>query len=370
MRVLTIIGTRPEAIKMAPVVLELEAADGTEHILAVTGQHRALLHQVLDLFQLKPQHDLDVMQEGQQLDEILTRTLSRLSEIVRAEKPDCILVHGDTTSTLSGALAGFYNKVPVGHVEAGLRTGDRFLPYPEEINRRLTDQIASYYFCPTKGAADNLRQDGLTLGEIVITGNTVVDAVRLVLEMPAELPEDVAGFLKHFPEFVIVTTHRRENWGEPLLRIGEALKGFAKANPLVGVLICLHPNPLLRQGLEPILGSVPNALMAPAPDYRTFVHLMQSSQFILTDSGGMQEEACGLGKYVLVLRGQTERPEAVEAGFACVIGTETGRVASEMESALAQTRDGSLPPQGVLNPFGDGFAACRIVEFLNNRLGR
>jgi UDP-N-acetylglucosamine 2-epimerase (non-hydrolysing) len=367
--VLTIIGTRPEAIKMAPLVLELEASEAFQHTLAVTGQHRALLHQALDIFGITPKHDLDIMQEGQRLDEILTRTLSRLSEIVRAEKPDCILVHGDTTSTLSGALAGFYNKVKVGHVEAGLRTGDRFLPYPEEINRRLADQIADYYFCPTDGAADNLRREGLTHGEITVTGNTVVDAVRLVMVMPAELPEDAARFILRFPEFVIVTAHRRENWGEPLKRIGEALRSFALANPEVGLLACLHPNPLLRKGLEPFLGGLPNSLMTPAPGYAAFVHLMQRSQFILTDSGGVQEEACALGKFVLVLRGQTERPEAVEAGFANVIGTEAARVMEEMGVALEGTRECLLPPAGVLNPFGDGFASARIVEFLKTRLG-
>ncbi len=368
-KVLTIIGTRPEAIKMAPVVRELQATSGFEHILAVTGQHRALLHQVLDLFGIEPQHDLDIMKEGQRLDEILTRTLSRLSDIVRVERPDCILVHGDTTSTLSGALAGFYNKVKVGHVEAGLRTGDRFLPYPEEINRRLADQIADYYFAPTEGAAGNLRRDGLTQGEIVVTGNTVVDAVRIVMGMPVEMPADIAEFTARFKEYVIVTTHRRENWGEPLARIGDALRVFAQDNPAVGIIACLHPNPLLRHGLLPFLQDALNALMTPAPDYSSFIHLMCCAQFILTDSGGVQEEACGLGKLALVLRGQTERPEAVDAGFARVIGTDSARIVSEMANALVETRLGNAPPKDAPNPFGDGYASRRIVEFLKARLG-
>ncbi len=354
---------------MAPVVRELQAASGFEHILAVTGQHRALLHQVLDLFGLEPQHDLDVMKEGQRLDEILTRTLSRLSDIVCVERPDCILVHGDTTSTLSGTLAGFYNKVKVGHVEAGLRTGDRFLPYPEEINRRLADQIADYYFAPTEGAAENLRREGLTQGEIIVTGNTVVDAVRMVMELPVALPADIAEFTALFKEYVIVTTHRRENWGEPLARIGEALRVFALDNPQVGIIACLHPNPLLRHGLLPFFEEVPNALMTPAPDYSSFIHLVQGARFILTDSGGVQEEACGLGKLALVLRSQTERPEAVDAGFVRVIGTDSARIITEMISALVETRLGNAPPKDAPNPFGDGYASQRIVEFLKAHLG-
>jgi len=368
-QVVSIIGTRPEAIKMAPVIRALQSAGGLRHTLIATGQHRQLLDQALALFALTPDHDLDIMQEGQQLDEILTRSLSRLSAIVRAERPACILVHGDTTSTLAGALAGFYNRIPVGHVEAGLRTSDRFLPYPEEINRRLTDQLASYYFCPTEGAAENLRREGLTAGEILVTGNTVVDAVKLVLTLPVEMPADAKAFIARYPEYAVVTTHRRENWGEPLQRIGAALAGFARAHPDVGLAICLHPNPVLREGLEPLVAGQENVLLTPACAYAPFVHLMRGARFILTDSGGIQEEACALGCFVLVLREQTERPEAVAAGFARVIGTQTAPVLAQMELALTETREGAVPPAGAPNPFGDGYAAERIVKFLRQRLG-
>ncbi len=353
---------------MAPVIRALEASDDFAHTLIVTGQHRELLDQVLELFGLKPAHDLDVMREGQQLDEILTRALARLGEILRAERPDCVLVHGDTTSTLAGALAAFYNRIPVGHVEAGLRTSDRFLPYPEEMNRRLADELTDYYFCPTPGAAANLRREGLTDGEIIITGNTVVDAVNLVLEMQPEIPETTRGFIGRFPEYVVVTAHRRENWGEPLARIGHGIAGFAHANPQVGVIICLHPNPVLREGLDPLVGAAPNVLLTPACAYASFVHLMHGARFILTDSGGIQEEACGLEKFVLVLRERTERPEAVDAGFARVIGTGASSIVSQMEDALAGTREGKIPPTDTPNPFGDGHAAELIVEFLQARL--
>jgi len=355
---------------MAPVIRLLEASDHFTHTLIVTGQHRELLDQVLDLFALKPAHDLNIMQEGQQLDEILARTLSRLGEILRAERPGCVLVHGDTTSTLSGALAAFYNRIPVGHVEAGLRTCDRFQPYPEEMNRRLADELTDYYFCPTPGAAANLRREGLTDGEIIITGNTVVDAVNLVLEMQPEIPEAPREFIGRFPEYVVVTAHRRENWGEPLQRIGNGIAGFAHANPQVGVIICLHPNPVLRGGLEPLVGAEPNVLLAPALSYAPFVHLMHGARFILTDSGGIQEEACSLGKFVLVLRERTERPEAVDAGFARVIGTRAGSIVSQMEGALAGTMEGKIPPADTPNPFGDAHAADLIVEFLQTKLGQ
>jgi UDP-N-acetylglucosamine 2-epimerase (non-hydrolysing) len=369
-RIATIIGTRPEAIKMAPVIRALEASDHFTHTLIVSGQHRQLLDQVLALFALKPAHDLNIMQEGQQLDQILTRTLSRLGEILRAERPDCVLVHGDTTTTLSGALAGFYNRIPVGHVEAGLRTADRFLPYPEEMNRRLADELTDYYFCPTPGAAENLRREGLTDGEIIITGNTVVDAVNLVLETKPEIPEAMREFIDRFPEYVVVTAHRRENWGEPLRRIGGGIAGFAQASPQVGVIICLHPNPVLREGLEPLVGGLDNVLLTPACAYASFVHLMHGARFILTDSGGIQEEACGLAKFVLVMRERTERPEAVEAGFARVIGTAADSIVAQMEDALAGTRKGDMPPADTPNPFGDGHAAELVAEFLQTRLGQ
>ena len=369
-RIATILGTRPEAIKMAPVIRALEGDSAFDQLFIVTGQHRELLDQVLELFSLQPTHDLNIMQEGQQLDEILSRSLVELGRIVREEKPACVLVHGDTSTTLAGALAGFYNRIPVGHVEAGLRTVDRFLPYPEEINRRLVDEVASYYFCPTASAAENLSTAGLTEGEVLVTGNTVVDAVRMAAALPQQPPQELVSFAQRFPEYVVVTAHRRENWGEPLQRIGKALASFARSNDDVGIAVCLHPNPLLRERLEPLLGGLENVLLTPAPDYGAFVKLMQGAWFILTDSGGIQEEACALEKFVLVLREHTERPEAVEAGFAKIIGTASQRIETQMEYALNAVRAGKLPPHGAPNPFGDGHAADRIVEFLKKKLSQ
>jgi len=367
-KVLSILGTRPEAIKMVPVMRALETNGSFQHTLAVTGQHRELLDQVLELFGVAADFDLDIMEEGQELDEIVTRTLARLGGVIRKLHPDCILVQGDTTTALTGALAGFYNRIPVGHVEAGLRTSDRFVPYPEEINRRLTDQLSSFHFCPTEGARQNLLAEDLPDENILVTGNTVVDAVNLVADSRATHTQETEAFRERIQEFLVVTIHRRENWGEPLTRIATALASFAREHPEVGLLVALHPNPILRERLSPVLGELPNVLMTPAPGYREFVHLMKEAAFIVTDSGGIQEEACALAKFVLVLRRETERPEAVEAGFARVIGTETDRVESEVSLTLEQVRARHLPPPTADNPFGDGKAAERIAEFLAARL--
>jgi len=367
-RILSILGTRPEAIKMVPVIRAVTSRKFFHHTLAVTAQHRELMDQVLGLFSIEPDFDLDIMEEGQELDEIMTRTLARLGGIIRKLRPDCILVQGDTTTALTGALAGFYNRVPVGHVEAGLRTSDRFLPYPEEVNRRLTDQLSSFHFCPTEGARQNLLAEDLPDENILVTGNTVVDAVNLVAEMPAALPAEVEEFCNNLREYLLVTGHRRENRGEPLARISSALASFAREHSEVGLLIALHPNPILRKRLAPALGGLANVLMSPAPGYREFVHLMKDAAFIVTDSGGIQEEACALAKFALVLRPETERPEAVEAGFARVIGTDTERVESEVSLTLEQVRARHLPPPTADNPFGDGRAAQRITEFLARRL--
>jgi len=384
-KVLTVIGTRPEAIKMMPVIRALGQRDilkrssevhsslssptaNFEHVLVVTGQHRLLLDQVLKLFDISPDYDLNIMEEGQKLDEIVTRTLARLGEIIRVERPQCILVQGDTTTALTGALAGFYNRIPVGHVEAGLRTNDRFMPYPEEINRRLIDQLSTYHFCPTEGAMQNLMAEDLPAEGMLVCGNTVVDALNLVTKMPCSLDDEVERFLSRYKEFVLVTTHRRENWGEPLNRIKAGLYRFATGHPEVGIIFSLHPNPILRESLSPTFDGVENVLLIPAPDYLSFIHLMKKATLIVTDSGGIQEEACALKKFVLVLRKETERPEAVEAGFAKVIGTDAERIEGEVSLSLEQIRAGQLPPRGAENPFGDGKASQRIVDFLSKRL--
>lgn len=385
-KVISIIGTRPEAIKMVPVIRALNlfrrgsAEKPTpnmlhssrpvfEHVLVVTGQHRVLLDQVLGLFNLRPDYDLNIMEEGQRLDQIVTRTLARLGEIIRVEDPDCVLVQGDTTTALTGALAGFYNRVAVGHVEAGLRTSDRFVPYPEEINRRLIDQLSEFHFCPTEGARGNLLAEDLPPENMLVTGNTVADALNMVKEMPCKFSEPVEKFIGDYPVFVVVTTHRRENWGEPLNRIKAGLCAFAQEHQDIGIIISLHPNPLLRESLSPAFEGFGNVLLVPPPDYVSFVHLMERSALVVTDSGGIQEEACALKKFVLVLRKETERPEAVEAGFAKVIGTDAERIEGEISLSLELVRAGQIPPRGADNPFGDGRASERIVNFLAERLG-
>ncbi len=340
-----------------------------EPVLVVTGQHRALLDQVLALFDVKPDYDLDIMEEGQRLDQIVTKTLSRLGEIIRIEDPDCILAQGDTTTAFTTALGGFYNHVFVGHVESGLRTSDRFIPYPEEINRRLIDQLSTFHFCPTEGARSNLLAEDLPPENMVVTGNTVVDALEMVKEMPCKFTAVVEEFVERYPEFIIVTTHRRENWGEPLSRIKAGIRSFAEEHKETGIIFSLHPNPILKESLAPAFEKVQNVSLIPPPDYVSFVHLMEKSAMVVTDSGGIQEEACGLKKFVLVLRKETERPEAVEAGFAKVIGTDAERIEGEISLGLELVRAGTLPPRGAGNPFGDGKAGKRIVEFLAQRLG-
>ena len=387
MKIISVIGTRPEAIKMVPVIRALGnyltvaqpdrnesvkrghvSSHAFEHVLVVTGQHRALLDQVLFLFNIRPDYDLDIMEEGQRLDQIVTKTLSRLGEIIRVEDPDCILVQGDTTTAFTGALAGFYNRVPVGHVEAGLRTSDRFMPYPEEINRRLIDQLSGFHFCPTEGAMRNLLSEDLPPENILVTGNTVVDALNLVKEMSCKFSPELDSFLQRYPEYIVFTAHRRENWGEPLARIKTGLLRFAEEHPESGVVISLHPNPILRESLAPTFENIENVLLIPPPDYVSFVHLMEKSALVVTDSGGIQEEACALKKFVLVLRKETERPEAVEAGFAKVIGTDAERIEGEISLNLELVRAGQVPPRGADNPFGDGKASERIVSFLAERL--
>ncbi len=380
---MSIIGTRPEAIKMVPVIYALENAQRFpnqtgknssqgrklfNHQLIVTGQHRELLDQVLALFNVKPAHDLNIMEEGQHLDQIVTNALARLGEIIRSESPDCILVQGDTTTALTGALAGFYNKVPVGHVEAGLRTSDRLIPYPEEINRRLIDQLSDYHFCPTDGARNNLLKEHFEADNIIVSGNTVVDALNLARGMPFEFDAKIKHFIKKHPEFITVTTHRRENWGEPLNRIKAGLRKFAEEHRMTGMIYALHPNPTLKDGLGSTFDDLPNVLLIPAPDYVSFVNLMDRSALVVTDSGGIQEEACGLKKFTLVLRKETERPEAVNAGFVKVIGTDSERIEAELSQNLEQVRAGHIPPRNADNPFGDGRAAERIVGFLCERL--
>ncbi|HMU74621.1 MAG TPA: UDP-N-acetylglucosamine 2-epimerase (non-hydrolyzing) [Elusimicrobiota bacterium] len=361
-KILFVFGTRPEAIKMAPVILALRKRPAEFNVrIAVTAQHRDLLDPVLKLFGIRPHHDLGIMRPGQSLTDVSVRALSRLEPVIRSEKPDLVLVHGDTTTALMGALAAFYQRVPVGHVEAGLRSGDDANPFPEEANRRLTDGLSVLHFAPTVDARRNLLREGRPASGVVVTGNTAVDALdlglaRLGSQTPA-LPPGVARIARG--PFVLATVHRRENFGRPLEEICEALGRVARARPDRGFVLPVHPNPNVGAVVRKILGSRSNVALTAPLEYGPMIYLLKKSLFVVTDSGGIQEEAPSLGKPVLVVRRVTERPEAVRAGVARVIGTDGASVQRRVERLLD---DGPLYRRMArrVHPFGDGRAAERI----------
>jgi UDP-N-acetylglucosamine 2-epimerase (non-hydrolysing) len=370
MKVLTIFGTRPEAIKMAPVVKGLAAADAIQSRVCVTGQHRSMLDQVLELFAITPDHDLNIMKPGQDLSDITSNVLLGMRAVLAAEKPDWILVHGDTTTAMAAALAGFYARVKVGHVEAGLRTGDLQRPWPEEMNRRVVDALGELLFAPTQSSADNLRAENLGSRRIVITGNTVIDALFHTVE---RLRKDRAlaakmdaqfGFLDRSKRLILVTGHRRESFGGGFERICRALAALAMRED-VEIVYPVHLNPNVQEPVRRILGGAARVHLIEPLEYLPFVYLMERSYIILTDSGGIQEEAPSLGKPVLVLREVTERPEAVEAGTVKLVGTDDGlivRSAGELLDQLALYQS----VQRAHNPYGDGRATERIVRELSH----
>lgn len=366
MRVLTVFGTRPEAIKMAPVVLALARTPGIEARVCVTAQHRGMLDQALSLFGIRPDYDLDVMQANQTLNHITTAVLNGMDGILADFAPDRVLVHGDTTTTFAASLAAFYRKVPVGHVEAGLRTGDVYAPWPEEMNRRLADAIADLYFAPTESAARNLKTEGRPAGRILVTGNTVIDALLHVVGLlhgDADLSRRIAAqfpFLGHGRRLVLVTGHRRENFGAGFDRICTALARLAE-RPDVQIVYPVHLNPNVREPVNRILGGHPNVRLLEPLDYLPFVHLMDRAHLIVTDSGGIQEEAPALGKPVLVMRDVTERPEAVEAGTVRLVGTDGAAIVREA-TRLLDDEDAYRTMSRAHNPYGDGHAAERIVK--------
>lgn len=368
-RVLSIIGTRPEAIKMAPVIKVLMADPQLEHRLVVTAQHRGLLDDVLALFRLTPQHDLNLMQERQSLEYMTAGALDGLSKVLLSEKPAFVLVHGDTTTTFVAALAAFYQHIPVGHVEAGLRTSTVKLPFPEELNRRLTDQIADHYYCPTPGAAANLREGREHGGRVFVTGNTALDAVRLVRDPDYRFGDAaLAEFAAYSGPKLLLTAHRRENWGYPLQSICRGLLAALADNPEARACFCWHPNPAVRETAGPLLEGHPRVLLADPPRYDAFVNLMARCDLVLSDSGGIQEEVTQLKRYVLVLRDETERPEAVESGFARLTGTDEGAIRHAVWEALPACYREELPGE-LPSPFGDGFAAQRIRGAVRFALG-
>jgi len=369
-KVLIIFGTRPEAIKMAPVVKGFQAAaPAIQTVVCVTAQHRQMLDQVLKLFDISPEHDLNIMKPGQDLFDITSNILVGLKTVLAAEKPDLVLVHGDTTTTLAASLAAYYAGVPVGHVEAGLRTGNKHAPFPEEINRKLTGSIADWHFAPTDASRNNLLREGVDPSAVFVTGNTVIDALLATTRRLHEQPELTTAFDAQFKfldpakKLILVTGHRRENFGEGFQNICQALADIACSAPDIEVLYPVHLNPNVRQPVAEILAArqLSNVHLIDPVDYLPFVYLMNRAHLIITDSGGVQEEAPSLGKPVLVMRDTTERPEAVAAGTVKLVGTAREAIVKECLNLLNNPADYQRMSQAH-NPYGDGQATQRIVD--------
>jgi UDP-N-acetylglucosamine 2-epimerase (non-hydrolysing) len=338
--------------------------------VAVTAQHRSMLDQVLHTFGIAPDHDLHIGREGQTLADITGRALEGLTALMADERPDLVVLQGDTSTAFSAALAAFYERVPAVHVEAGLRTGDPMAPYPEEVNRRLISQLAALHLAPTPSAVTNLRREGIHDEAIVCTGNTVIDALAWVLAQPVGTPSDELGaLLADERRMILVTVHRRESWGSPMAGVARALAAVARANPDVVVVLPAHKNPTVRAALEPALGGIDNVAMIEPLPYAEFVRLLQRSHVVVTDSGGIQEEAPSLGKPVLVLRDVTERPEAVTAGTVALIGTNERTVADRLQALLDEPEVYARMAQAQ-NPYGDGRAAARTVGAIRWYLGQ
>lgn len=383
-KIMLVFGTRPEAIKMAPLVKEFQKhTDKFKTLVCVTGQHRQMLDQVIKLFHIVPEYDLNIMQQGQDLYDITTKVLVGLRNILKKEKPDVVLVHGDTTTSTSAALAAYYQQIPVGHVEAGLRTNNIYSPWPEEINRQVTTRIAEYHFAPTALSCQNLINENINKSKIIITGNTVIDALYAVLDRIKEnkaLKNILINELNHSgyeverlnneKRLVLITGHRRENFGDGFISICNAFKHLSEKYPDVDFVYPMHLNPNVREPVYKVFGNTPsysNFFFIEPLDYLPFVYLMYKSYLVLTDSGGIQEEAPGLGKPVLVMRNTTERPEALEAGTVKLVGTDYNKIVSEV-SELLDNKEYYMKMSKAVNPYGDGKACERIVEFFIGNL--
>ena len=362
-------GTRPEAIKMAPVVLELRRRKCFRVITCLTGQHREMLDQVVNEFSIPVDHDLRIMRERQTLGHITSAVLNGLDPILESSKPDLVLVHGDTTTTFAAALASYYRMIPVAHVEAGLRTENIYSPFPEEVNRRLADRLAEIYYAPTQAARAALLREGTRPDSILVTGNTVIDAllVTSAAEAPAWEPRLDKALGRPGPK-VLVTVHRRESWGVPMERVAQAIKQVSKDLPEVTFIFPIHLNPIVRSTFRSALDEVCQVVFCEPLPYRPFVHLMKSVDVVITDSGGIQEEAPTLGKPVLVMRDTTERPEGVEAGTARLVGTDCSLIAGQLLRLLTD-RSAYEQMANAVNPYGDGHAAERIADHLEYRFG-
>ncbi|CAA0274414.1 UDP-N-acetylglucosamine 2-epimerase (non-hydrolyzing) [Acinetobacter baumannii] len=369
-RVLLVFGTRPEAIKMAPLALKLQQnIEDFETKVCVTGQHRQMLDQVLKLFNLKPDFDLNLMKPGQTLSDITSGVLKGLEHVFEQWRPDIILVHGDTATTFAASLAGYYHKIKIGHVEAGLRTGDLYSPWPEEANRQLTGVLANYHFAPTQSSYQNLVKENVDPKTVIVTGNTVIDALLQVKDKVEQDQDLVQNFKQEFSfldknkKLILVTGHRRENFGQGFFNICSALVNLAKKYPDIQIVYPVHLNPNVQQPVNELLANIDNVFLISPQDYLPFVYLMNRSYLILTDSGGIQEEAPSLGKPVLVMRDTTERPEAVDAGTVRLVGTDV----STIESVVSELLENSaiyVTMSEAHNPYGDGTACQQIVDFL------
>ncbi|MFM5390153.1 non-hydrolyzing UDP-N-acetylglucosamine 2-epimerase [Aeromonas dhakensis] len=368
-KVLTVFGTRPEAIKMAPLVHQLANDERFDARVCVTAQHREMLDQVLGLFEITPEYDLNIMKTGQTLNDITSRILTELKPVLQDFKPDVVLVHGDTATTFAASLTAYYEQITVGHIEAGLRTGNIYSPWPEEANRKLTGALTKYHFAPTENSKQNLLQENYSEENIVVTGNTVIDALLMVkekIEKNNKLKEQLAtqfNFLDETKKLILVTGHRRESFGGGFERICEALAITAKTNPDVQILYPMHLNPNVREPVNRILGGIENIILIEPQEYMPFIYLMMRSHIILTDSGGIQEEAPSLGKPVLVMRDTTERPEAVAAGTVKLVGTNVDKIVSGL-SVLLNDLDEYTEMSVAHNPYGDGQACQRILDEL------
>jgi len=389
--ILLVFGTRPEAIKMAPLVKKLQSLpEQFKTVVAVTGQHRQMLDQVLRIFDIVPDYDLNIMQANQDLYDVTSRVLVGMRDVLKEVQPDVVLVHGDTTTSTAAALAAFYQQIPVGHVEAGLRTGNIYSPWPEEMNRLMTGRIATYHFAPTPLAKSNLMRENVAEERILVTGNTVIDALYMVVDKiknDAALQEQLRGVLKEAGydttrldgsrRLVLITGHRRENFGDGFISMCTAIRDLATKYPDVDFVYPMHLNPNVRRPIQQVFGDIhntsnikhPNMFFIEPLEYLSFVYLMEQSTIVLTDSGGIQEEAPGLGKPVLVMRDTTERPEALESGTVHLVGTNYDKIVNEVSTLLDDAEAYRKMSQAV-NPYGDGRACGRIADFLSNPLTR
>jgi UDP-N-acetylglucosamine 2-epimerase (non-hydrolysing)/UDP-GlcNAc:undecaprenyl-phosphate GlcNAc-1-phosphate transferase len=359
---MTIFGTRPEAIKMAPVIMELKKRADVEVINVSTSQHREMLDQVLELFGIVPDFDLRIMSRDQTLMQIVEKTIRGLSEILQKTQPDILLVQGDTTTAFTGALAGFYSGIDVGHVEAGLRTWDNDSPFPEEVNRKMISVVARHHFAPTQGNKHNLLKENIDPSKIVITGNTVIDSLKYIIENQTK-QEYAAKFCRNGSKLILVTAHRRENFGQPIINICKALLEIARSHEDVEIVYPVHMNMNVQQPVNNLLAGQDRIHLIPPVNYEEIVSLMNKAYLVMTDSGGIQEEAPSLGKPVIVMRTETERPEAVEAGTVVVVGNSEFSITQKAHELLDNRQTYQKMVKAV-NPYGDGKAAVRIVEYL------